>query len=255
MREVYMVLLVLLALGSGSLWGQLAPPRIGFVSDLTGGLRPVLGVAGNFLLGDSVAQSVVSSGFSGTFTFVKTNTALWIVDGGVETDFPAGPGPALFSFSGHAGFAYFVSDGSLHCWDGVQLTTVALDAPSGQVLALAQPDANHVWLAVRKDDGRVYVLTIDGVSGAIKTSTPLTNVDGKLALLNDREFLFANDRGLILRRANGIEIALPARVRGDVSFEQLGAGWWSVKDSSGGHYALRVGRGKEAIYQLPENTP
>ncbi|HME09374.1 MAG TPA: hypothetical protein VKG25_20105 [Bryobacteraceae bacterium] len=254
MREIYVVLLLLLALASGSLWGQVVPPRIGFVSDTAGELRPVLGVAGNFLLGDAVANSVVSSGFSGTFTFVKTDTALSIIDAGVETDFQVGPGPALFSFFGHAGFAYFVSDGTLHRWDGVQLTTVALDLV-GEVLGLAQPDANHVWIAVRQNNLQVYVLTVDGVSGAIETSAPLTNVDGNLALLNDREFLFTNGRGLILRRANGAEIALAAQLKGAVSFEQLGAGWWSVKDSSGGHYVFRAGRDKEAIYQLPENAP
>src|SRR5450755_188731 len=50
MRKAWVVLLFLTALGRA----QLTAPRIGFVSDRDGALRPVMGVSGTFLLGDPV---------------------------------------------------------------------------------------------------------------------------------------------------------------------------------------------------------
>ena len=257
MRQLCIVLLFLFALGQGPVFAQLVPPRIGLVSDLTGALRPVIGVSGNFLMGDPVARSVLSAACSGTFSFVKTETTLSILDGVTETDFPSPAGPALFSFFGHAGFAFFPSDGSLRRWDGVNLNSVALDAFTGDVLALAQSDANHVWLAVRQSDAQVYVLLFDGISGALQSSTPLTNASGSIALLNGQEFLYTSQSGLMLHRANGLEIAFSAPGIGElagVHFELLGANWWSVK-ASGQHFAIRTEPGRESLYRLPESAP
>jgi len=256
MRDLCIVLLFLFALAQGRLFAQLVPPRIGLVSDLTGALRPVLGVSGNFLMGDPVARSVVSAGCSGTFSFVKTDTTLSILDGVTGTDFPSPAGPALFSFFGHTGFAFFLSDRSLHRWDGVNLNPVALNAFTGDVLALAQPDANHVWLAVRQTDAQVYSILFDGTSGALQSSTPLTSASGNLALLNGQEFLYTGQSGLMLHRASGTEIPLVAPGIGEmasVHFELLGVNWWSVK-ASGQHFAIRTEPGRESLYRLPENA-
>ena len=254
MREICLVLLFLMALGQGSLFAQLAPPRIGYVSDSTGAFRPVLGVSGNFLLGEPLADSVVSAGFSGTFSFFKTDTTLSIVDGAVKTDFPSSAGPAIFSFSGHAGFVYSFSGRTLQRWDGANLADVPLDFFPGDVLALAQPDLNRVWLAVRQSDAQVYLLLFDGVTGTLQSSAPLTGASGNLALLNDQEFLYGNASGLVLHRDSGIEITLSASLVGDVHFERIGALWWSVRDDAGQHFAVRTEPGREGVFQLPENT-
>jgi len=254
MRRLCIVLLF--AVGSARLFAQLVPPRIGLVSDLTGRLRPVLGVSGNFLLGNPVVRSVLSAGCSGTLSFVKTDTTLSILDGATQMDFSSPPGPALFSFSGHAGFAYFLSDGTLHRWDGVNLTAVTLSAFEGNVLALAQPDADHFWLAVRQNDGHVYVLLFDSVTGALQSSAALTSASGELALLNGQEFLYTNRSGFVLHRADGSEIALAAigiGQRSELRFEQFGANWWSVKARGGQHFAIRTEAGRESLYRLPED--
>jgi hypothetical protein len=252
MREL--TLFVLLAT---PLLAQLAPPRIGFVSDLGGQFRPVLGVSGSFLLGDPVALSVVSAGYAGTFSFVKTDTTLSILGRDAATDFPAPRGRALFSFSGATGFAYYLASGTLERWDGASLTAVTLDAFEGDVLGLAQPDTNHLWLAVRQSNQQVYVLLFDGITGALQSSAPLTRATGNLALLNGQEFVFANERGLVLHRASGIEIAMRAGSIGplaDLHFEVFAANWLSVKGKGGLHFAIRTDPGRECLYRLPQNT-
>lgn len=253
MKELCLALLF----AGGSMLAQLVPPRIGLVTDLSGVLRPVLGVSGNFLLGDPMAASVISAGCSGTFSFVKTDSALSILDGANKTDFPAPPGPALFSFSGHAGFVYFASDGTLRKWDGTSMTLVPLGAFEGTVLSLAQPDASHVWLAVRQSDGRIYVALMDSADGSMLESISLTNSSASLALLNGQEFLYPNREGFAIHRANGVEISLAAPAvnqRSQLRFERFGDNWWSVKVRGGRHFAIRTDAGREQLYLLPENA-
>jgi hypothetical protein len=249
MRKACFALLFLSALGRA----QLTPPRIGFISDREGALRPVIGVSANFLLGDAVAQSVLSAGYSGTFGFVKTETSLTVLSDSVNAYFPTSPGPALFSFFGTTGFVYFAATGAVAHWDGANLTYLKLDPFPGDVLALGQPDATHLLLAVRLDKS-VYALQFDTTTGSLQSSVPLGAFAGNVALVNGADYLYANRTGLVLHRSTGSDIPLDKSLTSGVSFAQLGADWWSIKDSGGRQFAVHTQTGHESFYQLPENA-
>jgi hypothetical protein len=75
-------LLATLLMAAGMAWAQtsLTPPQIGFMRDATDSLRPVYGIAGNFLLGDPVAVGVVSAAYSGSCGWVKTRSTVAVID-------------------------------------------------------------------------------------------------------------------------------------------------------------------------------
>src|SRR5437016_3683174 len=75
-------------------------PRIGFVQDAAHSIRPMFGLAGNFIAGDAIAADVVSSAFSGSFGLLKTDAAVILVDdvGHTIANLDAPSGSALFGF-------------------------------------------------------------------------------------------------------------------------------------------------------------
>lgn len=75
---------------------QIEPPRIGYIVDRTGALRPVNGVTGAFTLGPAIASDVVSAAFSGKCLVVKTATELKVDDNAFE----APTGAAIVTFDG-----------------------------------------------------------------------------------------------------------------------------------------------------------
>ena len=57
---------------SGMSQSGLTPPRIGFVRDAAGNVRPLFGISGNFWLGEKVAAGALSVASSGSFSILKT---------------------------------------------------------------------------------------------------------------------------------------------------------------------------------------
>src|SRR3954447_13869776 len=82
---------------AGAAGAQLQRPRIGYIVDRKGSLRPVEGVAGAFVLGPAVDSDIVSAAFSGKSLVIKKDREL-IVDG--ET-FEAPVGAVIVTFTSH----------------------------------------------------------------------------------------------------------------------------------------------------------
>jgi hypothetical protein len=80
---------------AGAAGAQLVRPRIGYIIDRKGSLRPVEGVAGAFVLGPAVDSDIVSAAFSGKSLVIKKDREL-IVDG--ET-FEAPGGAVIVTFT------------------------------------------------------------------------------------------------------------------------------------------------------------
>src|SRR5438552_2392611 len=108
------------------------PPRIGFAQDTAHSVRPMFGIAGNFIAGDSVAADVVSSGFSGSFGLLKTESSVTLQDqrGQTIANWDAPSGPALFGFTrdGAPALVYFPSKNLLLQWTGTTFDPVAFEA-------------------------------------------------------------------------------------------------------------------------------
>ena len=226
----------------------IAPPRIGFVLDKANAVRPVFGVAGSFTLGDSIGSDVVSGSFLGSFGFAKTDSAIAVFDQDGQilyaTDAPIGP--ALFG----SHLAYLVQAKMLLRWTGTTLEPVDLRL-DGEVLSIAQQDSGHAAAIVRREDGlRLVRFSVD--SGAIEGQSAIPGIDGPVLLLHDGGFVFQNPDGIVIRRPDGSEIPLAARLSRLVQLQSMGSGWIQIADSGGLQLAVDIRPGREQIYQLPE---
>jgi hypothetical protein len=93
MKRVPLSILLL----SAAAVAQIKVPTVGFMRDLSGALRPVLGITGSFVAGDALDQGVVSAGFGKTVGFAKKELELLVVrDGQVTERLPAPAGEARF---------------------------------------------------------------------------------------------------------------------------------------------------------------
>ena len=221
-------------------------PQIGFVLDSTHAVRPVLGVAGNFSLGDPIRGNVVSSVFLGSFGIVKTESTLAVFDvsGQIlfEQDAPAGP--ALFGSQ----LVYLTQAKALLRWTGVFLEPLPL-VLDGEVLSIAQPDSGHVLAAVRRDDG-LWLFVLSLASGGLESQSALPAGDGPVLFLADGGFVFSDADRLRIRRPDATEVQFEApQIQ---SLQQIGNGWIQATASDGRQFALDARPGREQLYQLPE---
>lgn len=91
-----LVCLVFVLLAAAAV-GQVSAPATGFLRDRAGSLRPVLGVPGSFVLGDPIAEAVISAGFGKSFGYAKTESELLVVRaGGIAERHAAPAGAAVF---------------------------------------------------------------------------------------------------------------------------------------------------------------
>lgn len=99
---------------AGAAGAQVLRPRIGYIVDRKGSLRPVEGVAGAFLLGAAVDHDVVSAAHSGKSLVVKKDREL-IVDG---TSFEAVSGAVVVTFTpgGSLNEVFFAETSEVWTW-------------------------------------------------------------------------------------------------------------------------------------------
>lgn len=205
--------LILLAAAGGLLaQSGLAPPRVGYIRDEAGALRPVYGVGGSFVLGPPVnKRPVVSAAFSGRLGLAKTAVALYAFDreGRRLGRLAAADGPAQFVFS-----------------------------PDGSEAIAFLPDTSE-WFRWR--EGGFQPIPLEDME---ETAIPTG-----LTLAGGRS-LVAADNELVLRKPDGTE-ARTALAGPILSLEWMGEDWIYVREA-GRHTAARLaGDGLEA-YRLPE---
>lgn len=233
----------------------IAPPQLGWVRDSNSGLRPVTGLAANFILGDSAADGVVSSAFSGSFGIVKTGTSLSVLDRDGQTVFRADAeaGAALFAFAddGTPAWVYLTQSQTLLKWTAGRLEPAVfnLDLLGGVVQAIASPARDVATVVVKREDG---LWRVDLDTG---TQTLLPGIDSPVLLRNNGALLYAGSQGLVLRQANGSDQPIEGSVAVE-SFELMGKDWVHVTErDSSRHFAIRLEPGREQLYQLPEAQP
>jgi hypothetical protein len=144
---------------------QITAPRFGFARDRAGALRPVLGVAGSFLLGEPLQEGVISAGFGRKVGFAKTENELLTLRAGEITDrTPAPTGEATFYLGtdGEIAGIYFRSQQELWRVRGSGFEKLAnaqeplpvvdvrgdeISLPSGTILRLPEPVTAIEWLS------------------------------------------------------------------------------------------------------------
>jgi hypothetical protein len=237
----------------------LTPPQAGFMRDATDSLRPVYGIAGNFLVGDSVAVGVVSAAYSGSCGLIKTVSAVVVIDraGSRVASNDAPDGPALFAFArtGEPALAYLAAANTLLAWKAGAFEAVPFDSTmlgAGVVLAIAAPDAEHAAMTVQRDDGlwdvRIYL-----ASGEIDSQTAIPRVAGPVLILGTGELVYSAFDGLVVRKPDGSERRIHGQLPASFALDQMGDGWIQVRDLAGGRqFAVRTTENRGQFYQLPE---
>jgi hypothetical protein len=230
------------------------PPQLGFAGAADGTLRPVYGVAGNFILGppisgEAVAGKVISQAFSGSLGLLKTDSTLAAFDeqGKVLATIDAAAGPALFAFSldGTTALAYVASNNTLVEWRAGQLITMPFHPEPGTVLAVALPNAFEASLIIQRDDGIWEVR-----SGSQRA---LVGVTAPVLALASGELVFSDAKGIVLRNPDNSEVHIAARLPAKFSLQQMDSSWVQLSDlDSSRRFAIRVLSGYDGFYQLPE---
>jgi hypothetical protein len=234
----------------------IVPPQLGFVQDSARSLRPVYGVAGNFILGPSVAGHVISEAFSGSVGLLKTDSSLSAFNsqGRLLASVDVSSGPALFAFSPGAStaLAYIASNNTLFAWrgDGFASTSLNDNIAAENVLAIASPTASQVSLLLQRND-TVWQLNLGSVSEAA-----LPGVHAPLLALPSGDLFFRDTGGIVIRRPDGSEVHVPATLPVNLSLQQMSREWVQLTDlNSNARFAVRTTQGREGFYQLPEITP
>ncbi|HEY6393021.1 MAG TPA: hypothetical protein VIX89_17200 [Bryobacteraceae bacterium] len=247
-------LLIILSITPIAMWAQLAAPQVGFIQDSGNTLRPVYGLAGNFILGDPVAANMESASFSGLFGIVKTTSALVVVDrqGQVVASQDAAAGPALFAFSrnGAPALAYLPNANALLQWSDGVFQQVPLD-PQTTVVSIAAVDPGQAAFILQRDDG-LWDVRILLSTGEVISQTAIVGVAAPALMLATGELLYGDANGIVLRRPDGSEKHIDAQLPPTFAFQQMGDGWIQVRDlATQQQYAVRLSEGKEQFYALP----
>ncbi len=237
-------------------WAQntLTPPQIGFMRDPAGGLRPVFGIAGNFLPGDAVVEGVVSAASSGTFGLAKTDSALIVVDrqGRRLASVDVLEGSALFAFSrtGAPALMYLPTMKRLSAWSEGTFRNMPLDDSmiGGAMISIAAPDAEHVAMIVQRHDV-LWELSIRLETGEIESQMLLPGVTAPALLLANGDLIYSDSNGIVIRQPDTSERHVDAQLPDRFALQQMAEDWIQLAQ-----FAIRITPDREQVYQLPEGN-
>ncbi len=237
---------------------NLGAPLVGVTRDSHRRLRPVCGVAGNFVLRNAIPETVRNWAFDGTGGLAKTDAELMTLDraGQVTARRAAPRGDAVLS----AGAAFFPATSELwlsgpHSDRKIRLEP---DALGGDVVALGTPDGRSAPLAVCRAN-HVWLVTVDVTSNAITRETLAPGLigdqgcAGALAWI-DGNFLLATARDLMIQTATGDESHLPLAGSGDgarTEMHRAGGHWVQVEVPGAPPILVLVTRDGGKLYRLP----
>jgi hypothetical protein len=251
--------LIALSLSAAGLAAQpaLQSPEIGLIQAADHSLRPLYGIAGNFVLGDSMATGVVSAAFSGSLGLIKTDSALIAINRQSEilSNIDAPPGEALFGFSadGASALIYVGGPNQLFQWSQGTFAPVSFDPASfPRVSAVAFPDCDHAAIIVQRDDA-LWDVRISLATGKVDSQTALPMQVGPVMALASGDLIYRDVDGMVVRKSDGLEMHLEAVLPQRFSLQQIGENWIQIRDlDSNSQFALRLTTTREAVYALPE---
>jgi hypothetical protein len=211
-------------------------------------VRPLDGVAGNFLIGDPLAEdAAVAFAWNGAFGIRKTDSVLeWWDSAGARVDSADAPaGDAVIG----SGLVYPKSNQTLYLVTLVQWRMVLSVVPASlsgteeEVLALAG-GRSTIDVAVRRAEG-IFVVTFDRSSGARVSELAVVRNASRVLLLADGSVVGIDGSTIWLRRADGSEWSFDTSVAlTDLSV--MARDWLQA-----GPFAVRLA-GEPKVYQIPE---
>jgi hypothetical protein len=238
--------------------GELRAPLVGYLSGGSGELRPVVGVAGSFIVREPILGKVRAAAFAGNFGVVDTGEELLLVDTDLEVlgraSLPATASHLGVARDGRLGVAYLPDTEELCRLEPGReagLSCVAV-APGGKVQALGLGAGRTVLLAT-EHGSQLWLAEVDLRTGRTLRESLLPGVTAPLWLLGADRVLYRQDGEIVLRLPGGAEtrIVAPAPAEG---FEAMGEGWVRLRSAGGGIWALRVTGGELELFCLPESA-
>jgi hypothetical protein len=216
----------------------------------------MLGVPGNFVWSEVVESGVVSAACGKGFALIKREDALELRDEetGVVRHWSVAGGPALFGLleEGLPAVVYLPQTSQWFRVQEKEFGDLELGWPETgwAVLAISQPDPNHLVVVVRKGDSLRFA-KVSLVTRQVEEESELAGATGPILLNPDGALLLAAADGLVVRmRGGGRRVALPGPAAG---LAQIGEGWIEVRLADGkGRLALRLLGDGEELHQLPE---
>ena len=237
-----------------------APPVVGLIRDSARAVRPVIGLAGNFILGDAVKTGVISAAFSSSAGIVKTDSELLAIDtqNRVLATLDAPAGRALISFlSNSEAIIYLEQNQTLLRWNGSSFDSLPFDPTqfAGGIVSVAFAGSQAVNFLVQRADG-LWLLQSDVSTGSIQSAQALPGLSAPALVMADGSLLYTDSGALVLRRADVSESRFS--LSGDVaSFEQMNDEWVHIHErdgprrGAGRDFALHLTKGAEQLYELP----
>ncbi len=245
----------LIFLLAGLAAGELRAPLIGYVGDEAGGLRPVVGVGGSFLVREAVLDGIRSFAFAGSFGLIQAGEELLLVDQALTVlergRLPAAESLLAVSGDGRLGIAYLPATEQLcRLAPATGSGTDCVLFPAGGIVRSAGPPAGQtVSLAVERA-GQLWLAEVQAETGRPFRETLLPGVAAPVLLLTGRRILYSRDGDIILRDAEGSETRIPAPVPVQ-GFEAMGSDWARLRSASDAVWAVRVAGGALELYRLP----
>ena len=250
--------LLLCFAASAAAESNLGAPVLGVARDIHRQLRPVYGVAGNFVLRGAISEVALTWAFDGARGLMKTDSELLTLDssGKVAGRRPAPRGDAILG----ADAAFFPAASEL--WlIGAHLDRrirIEPDALGGDVVALGTPEGRSAPLAVCRG-GRVWLVTFDVLSGAVTHETLAPGAIGDQGcagalLWLEGNFLLVTARGVMIQTAAGDERHLPLAGGAHGAQPELhraGDHWVQVELAGASPLLLLVTHGGGNVYRLP----
>jgi hypothetical protein len=252
------VVLLMWCATSATAESHLGAPVLGVVRDIPRQLRPVYGVAGNFVMRGVIPNEALNWAFAGAGGLVKTDAELLTLDsGGKATSHHAAPlGDAVLG----AGSAFFPGPSELwligaHPDRKIRIEPEAL---GGDVVALGALNRRSVPLAVCRGS-RVWLVTIDVTNGTVTREILAPGAIGDRGcagalLWLDGNFLLATARELTIQTAAGDERHLPlagGAHGAQPELHRVGEHWVQVEVSGPSPLLLLVTGDGEQLYRLP----
>ncbi|MFN3322280.1 MAG: hypothetical protein ACK5AZ_02190 [Bryobacteraceae bacterium] len=228
------LLLWALVLQAGS---PLDLPRLGFVADSEGALRPIWGIAGNFVVGLPHLTGVRSAAASDLAVVVKLDDALLVLDreGNELHRWHAPQGSVFVAFApdGHPGVVHYPETGEL--WR-IEAEPVRFEtAIEGRVAAICQPDHDFALLAVRRDV-ETWLVRIDLATGRIASELRLDD----------------SDRDPLLLRPGGSIVWTVSDLPGKLQAAPVNGRWYVLAERETGRvWIADVASDPERVYRLP----
>ena len=255
------ILIVLLCGAAAFAQPKFSTPLIGVARDTKQNLRLVDGVAGSFVLRDSIGSGAINWAFAATGGLVQTGSKLMVLgkNGAVKRTSAAPEGSAVLCATN----AFFPATSELWGIGAQRNNQIPIDtaALAGNVIALGPGSAHSAELAVCRAK-QLWLVSVDGTSGAITEEAPVGGTIGEqaclsagvgaLVVMSDR-LLLATPQQLLVQTLGGVERRIPISTGHNTApqLHQVGEQWVQVESAGATALMLRAGAEGETLYQLP----